>query len=431
MRMGGFNMKQYKKRIVDQVLQFKLESKGAVLVEGAKWCGKTTTAKQFAKSVVSMQDQDMASHNIELANIKPSVLLAGPTPRLIDEWQVAPKLWDAVRHEVDERDEFGQFILTGSAVPADISKILHTGTGRITRMLMRPMSLFESGDSSGTVSLKSIFDGHLDIAGTSTIELEQLAFLICRGGWPKAIDCSERVALEQAFDYFDGVVNADISRVDNVERNKERAIRIMRSYARSIATQTKLSSIIQDIETNEAKTISEGTVNSYIKALKQIFVIEDAPAWNPNLRSKAAIRTSDTHYFTDPSIGTAALGLGPKDLMNDLNTMGLIFENLCMRDLRIYAEAIDGTVYHYRDSNGLECDAVIHLRNGSYGLVEIKLGGDKLITEGSETLNKLAETIDTKKMKAPSFKMILTGVGNYAYKKEDGILIVPIGALKD
>ena len=424
-------MKQYKKRIADEILQFKLESKGAVLIEGAKWCGKTTTAKQQANSIVSMQNQDTVSSNIELANIKPSILLTGETPRLIDEWQVAPKLWDAVRFEVDQRDEFGQFILTGSAVPADISEIFHTGTGRITRMLMRPMSLFESEESSGTVSLKDIFNGKLDIAGTSSIDLEHLSFIICRGGWPKAIDCSERVALEQAFDYFNGVVNSDISRVDNVERNKERAIRIMRSYARSIASQTKLSSIVEDIKINEANNISEDTIASYIKALKQIFVIEDSPAWNPNLRSKAAIRTSDTRYFVDPSIGTAALGLGPKDLIADLNTMGLVFENLCIRDLRIYADALDGNVYHYRDSNNLECDAVVHLRNGSYGLIEIKLGGDRLIEEGATTLNKLEANIDTTKMKAPSFKMVLTGVGNYAYRRKDGVLIVPIGSLKD
>ncbi len=424
-------MKQYKNRIADKILEFKLESKGAVLIEGTKWCGKTTTAKQFAKSVISMQDQDNLSVNIELANIKPSALLIGKTPRLIDEWQVAPKLWDAVRYEVDTRDEFGQFILTGSAVPVNISELSHTGTGRITRMLMRPMSLYESEDSTGTVSLNDIFAGNLDIAGTSSIDFEYLAFLMCRGGWPKALDCSERVALEQAFDYFDGVVNSDISRVDNVERNKERASRIMRSYARAVAGQTKLSSIIKDIAVNEVNNISDDTVASYIKALKQIFVIEDSLAWNPNLRSKAAIRTSDTHYFVDPSIGTAALGLGPQDLINDLRTMGLLFENMCIRDLRIYADMLNGQVYHYRDSNNLECDAVIHLRNGAYGLVEIKLGGDDLIEEGAKTLNKLAANIDTDRMKPPSFKMIITGIGNYAYRRKDGILLVPIGSLKD
>ncbi len=371
----------------------------------------------------------MADSNIKLAQIKPSVLLKGFVPRLIDEWQVAPKIWDAVRYEVDERDEFGQFILTGSAVPADISQIFHTGTGRITRMLMRPMSLMESGESTGSVSLSSLFDGVDDVDGVSEIDIEQLAFLICRGGWPKAVGCSDRVALQQAFDYYDGVVNADISRVDDVERDSDRAGRVLRSYARSIAAQTKLSSIVQDIATNENPRISEDTVSSYIRALKRIFVIEDVRAWNPNLRSKVAIRTSDTRFFTDPSIATASLGLGPKDLINDINTMGLFFENLCIRDLRVYAEAMDAEVFHYRDKNDWECDAVIHRRNGSYGLIEIKLGGKENIEKAALTLNKLAENIDTDKMKTPSFKMVLTGVGNYAYKREDGIFVVPVGAL--
>ncbi len=422
-------MKQYRARIADDILKFKLESKGAVLVEGAKWCGKTTTARQQAGSVLSMQNQDTAASNLELARIKPSVLLAGAIPRLIDEWQVAPKLWDAVRHTVDERDEFGQFILTGSAVPADSSQIFHTGTGRITRMLMRPMSLAESGESTATVSLQSLFEGTGEVEGYAQIDIEQLAFLICRGGWPRAIGCSDRVALQQALDYMEAVIHADISRVDNVERDSDRAARLLRSYARSLAAQTKLSSIVQDIATNEAGRISEDTVSSYIRALKKIFVIEDAPAWNPNLRSKAAIRTSDTRYFTDPSMGTAALGLGPKDLLHDLDTMGLLFENLCIRDLRVYTEALGGQVFHYRDKNDLECDAVVHLRNGSYGLIEIKLGGEANIEKAVSTLNKLAGNIDTGKMKAPSFKMVLTGVGNYAYKREDGILVVPIGAL--
>ncbi len=422
-------MKQYRARIADDILRFKLESKGAVLVEGAKWCGKTTTARQLAASVLSMQNQDTAASNLELARIKPSALLAGAVPRLIDEWQVAPKLWDAVRYAVDERDAFGQFILTGSAVPADGSQIFHTGTGRITRMLMRPMSLAESGESTATVSLRSLFEDTPEVEGYAQIDIEQLAFLICRGGWPKAIGCSERVALQQALDYMEAVIHADISRVDNVARDSDRAARLLRSYARSLAAQTKLSSIVQDIAANEAGRLSEDTVSSYIRALKQIFVIEDAPAWNPNLRSKAAIRTSDTRYFTDPSMGTAALGLGPKGLLNDLETMGLLFENLCIRDLRVYTEALGGQVFHYRDKNDLECDAVVHLRNGSYGLIEIKLGGEVHIEKAVVTLNKLANNIDTSRMKAPSFRMVLTGVGNYAYRREDGVLVVPIGAL--
>ncbi len=422
-------MKVYQTRIVDELLKFKLESKGAVLIEGAKWCGKTTTARQQARSVLSMQDQDAVAGYLELASIKPSTLLSGAVPRLIDEWQVAPKLWDAVRFAVDERDDFGQFILTGSAVPADFSQILHTGTGRITRMLMRPMTLTESGDSTASVSLRSLFEGEGDVFGTAQLDIERLAFLICRGGWPKAIGCSDRVALQQARDYFDGVIHSDISRVDNTSRDSNRAARLLRSYARSIAAQTKLSAIVQDISANEAGKISEDTIASYIRALRQIFVIEDSPAWNPNLRSKAAIRTSDTRYFTDPSIGAAALGLGPKDMLRDIETMGLFFENLCIRDLRVYAEAMDGQVFHYRDKNDLECDAVIHLRNGSYGLVEVKLGGEQNIEKAVATLNKLAANIDTTKMKEPSFKMVLTGVGHYAYSREDGVLVVPIGAL--
>lgn len=428
-------MNEYKTRLADQILKDKLESTGAVLIEGAKWCGKTTTASQIAKSILYMQDPVKKQQNIDMAEMDPSILLSGAAPRLIDEWQLAPKLWDAIRFEVDKRDEFGQFILTGSAVPADISEISHSGTGRISRMLMRPMSLYEAGESNGSVSLSDIFS-EKKIAGTSNLNLEQIAFLICRGGWPKSIDSAPNIALKQAINYYDSVVNLDISRVDNVQRDAERTKRILRSYARAIGSQAKITSITQDVYINEVENKDDlsnksVTINAYISALKKIFVIEDSLAWNPNLRSKTAIRTSDTRYFTDPSIGAAALGLGPKDLINDLQTMGLLFENMCIRDLRVYADALDGQVYHYRDKNDLECDAVIHLRNGSYGLIEIKLGGDKLIEEGVVTLNKLADTIDTTKMKAPAFKMVLTGVGDYAYQRKDGILIVPIGSLRD
>lgn len=423
-------MKQYKARIIDRLLREKLESKGAVLIEGAKWCGKTTTASQQAKSILYMQNPEKVRQNIELSELKPSKLLEGETPHLIDEWQLAPKLWDAIRFEIDQRDAFGQFILTGSSVPADISKIYHSGVGRITKLLMRPMSLFESGESNGSVSLKQLFENK-PIDGYANIDIDHLAFLICRGGWPKALDCNEKVALAQAFDYYTVVVDADISNVDNVERNPERVKRLMRSYARAIASQTNLQSIGQDLVTHELKTLSNDTIAAYLEALKKIFVIEEVIAWNPNLRSKTAIRTSNTRYFTDPSIGTAALGLGPQDLIQNLHTMGLLFENLCIRDLRVYAESLNGNVYHYRDKNGLECDAVIHLRNGQYGLVEIKLGGDKAISEGAEILNKLSNQIDTNLMKAPAFKMILTGLGDIAYTRKDGIHIVPIGCLKD
>ena len=422
-------MKKYKKRIADKILQKKLNAKGAVLIEGAKWCGKTTTASQIAKSILSMQNPEEKEQNIRLAELSPSRLLHGKTPRLIDEWQLAPKLWDAVRFEVDKRDEFNQFILTGSAVPADLKEITHTGTGRISRMLMRPMSLFESQESNGSVSLAELFSSKTNIDGENTIDIDELAFLICRGGWPKAIGLKQYIGLSQAIDYYDAVVNSDISRVDNIERNPERAKRLLRAYARSIGTQTKLTSLSDDV--NEDNNLGTNpTIYNYINALQKIFVIEDSHAWNPNLRSKAAIRTTDTRYFTDPSIAAAALGLGPNDLIDDIKTMGFFFENLCIRDLRVYADSLDGTIYHYRDKNGLECDAVIHLRNGAYGLIEIKLGGDKAIEEGKYTLNKLAENIDYNLMKKPSFKMVITGTGKYAYKDGD-TFIVPIGCLND
>ena len=422
-------MKKYKIRIADKILHKKLNAKGAVLIEGAKWCGKTTTASQIAKSILSMQNPEEKEQNIRLAELSPSRLLHGKTPRLIDEWQLAPKLWDAVRFEVDKRDEFNQFILTGSAVPADLKEITHTGTGRISRMLMRPMSLFESQESNGSVSLSELFSGKTNIDGENTIDIDELAFLICRGGWPKAVGLKQDIGLSQAIDYYDAVVNSDISRVDNIERNPERAKRLLRAYARSIGTQTKLTSLSDDV--NEDNNLGTNpTIYNYINALQKIFVIEDSHAWNPNLRSKTAIRTTDTRYFTDPSIAAAALGLGPNDLIDDIKTMGFFFENLCIRDLRVYADSLDGTIYHYRDKNGLECDAVIHLRNGAYGLIEIKLGGDKAIEEGKYTLNKLANNIDYNLMKKPSFKMVITGTGKYAYKDND-TFIVPIGCLKD
>ncbi len=420
---------KYKKRFADIILKNKLEAKGAVLVEGAKWCGKTTTSKQIAKSILYMQDPKKKKQNIELADINPALLLQGATPRLIDEWQLAPKLWDAVRFEVDQRDAFNQFILTGSAVPADDSEISHSGTGRITRMLMRPMSLAESEDSSGEISLEGLFNPDYTKSASSSVNLEKLAYLICRGGWPKAVGLSKKIALQQAFDYYDAVVNSDISRVDNKERNPERTKLLMRSYARNIGTQVKFEEIRKDILGNDIDSFSIVSLYDYISALKKIFVIEDVPSWNPNLRSKTSIRSTDTRYFVDPSVATASLGLGPEDLLNDLNTMGLAFENLCIRDLRIYAQVLDGTVYHYRDRNGLECDAVIHLRNGKYGLVEVKLGGDKLIEEAAKTLSALENIIDTDKMKKPRFKMVLTGVGSYAYKRKDGIWVVPVTCL--
>lgn len=421
---------KYMPRIADHVLTEKLASKGAVLITGPKWCGKTTTGRQFAKSVLEMDRPDRTRQYQEMAEINPELLLNGEVPRLIDEWQLAPNLWNTVRYEVDKRYDFGQFILTGSAVPAQLDKSSHTGTGRIARMKMRPMSLYESGNSNGQVSLKDLFNGK-DISGMDEHTIEDIAFEICRGGWPRAIGEEEKIALRQAIDYYDAVVSDDISRVDGISRDSERTKRLLRSYARNVASQASLETIRQDVIANDAKeSFSSATLYSYISALKKIFVIEDSPAWNPNLRSKTAIRSKDTRYFVDPSIAAAALGLGPNDLINDLNTMGLIFENLCVRDLRVYADDLDGSIYHYRDKSNLECDAVIHLRNGSYGLIEVKLGGDKLIEEGAKNLKTLADKLDTTKMKSPAFLMVLCGVAPFAFKREDDVFVVPIGCLK-
>lgn len=436
-------MNGYKNRVADRLLAEKLEAFGAVLIEGPKYCGKTTLATQQARSILSMADTDTLGQNLALARTNISRLLAGETPRLIDEWQIAPQFWDAVRNEVDKRNEDGQFMLTGSAVPPKPKKdengniieeenIHHTGTGRISRLRLRTMSLWESEDSTGDVSLEELFINPDTVDGVSNIDLDRLAYLTCRGGWPKAVlKKSEKAALAQAFDYYDSVVSNDIKRVDDIDRDEELTKRIMRSYARNQGTQATVGTILADIKNNGDERMSDSTVYSYIKALKEIFVIEDSIAWNPNLRSKTAIRTSDTRYFIDPSIATAALGMGPKDLINDMETFGFIFETLAIRDLRVYADALDGKVYHYRDKNNLECDAVIHLRNGSYGLVEVKIGGAELIKEGAESLKTLSSKIDSTRMKTPSFMMVLTGIGNFAYKRpEDGVLIVPIGCLK-
>lgn len=422
-------MKDYLPRIADKLLEERLDAKGAVLIEGPKWCGKTTTAKQKAKSFISMDRPDMTRQYQQMAELSPSTLLEGETPRLIDEWQIAPNIWNAVRYEVDNRDEFGQFILTGSAVPNELDESMHTGTGRISRLLMRPMSLYESKDSNGEVSLKDLFEGQ-NISAIDETSLEEIAFFICRGGWPKAIGLDEKTALFQAIDYYDAVISTDISRVDSIKRDKEKAKKLLKSYARHVGTQSSLETIRQDMLANQSDTFDQVTLYSYLDALRKIFVIEDSPAWNPNLRSKTSIRTTDTRYFSDPSIATASLGIGPKDLLDDLNTMAFLFENLCIRDLRIYTDYLDGTVYHYRDRYGLECDAVIHLRNGAYGLVEIKLGGDKLIEEGAETLKDLASKIDTNNMPNPSFMMVLCAKAPFAYKREDSVYVIPITALR-
>lgn len=424
-------MDEYRPRVAESILAEKLDAMGGVLVEGPKYCGKTTMSRQRAGSVLFMADPDTRTQNLTLAQTNISRLLSGETPRLIDEWQLAPQIWDAVRNEIDKRNADAQFILTGSAVPADSSGIFHSGAGRIGWLRLRTMSLWESGESTGDISLASLFHAQSDIDGASSISIEDLAYATCRGGWPKAvIKKNRKAALIQAEEYFETVVRSDISRADGVHRDSELARRLLRSLARNQGSQTTITTLKADVEYS-GSSVSDETLYSYITALKKIFVIEDSLAWNPNLRSKTAIRTSDTRYFTDPSIATAALGLGPNDLINDLNTFGLLLETLCVRDLRVYADCLGGSVYHYRDKNNLECDAVVHLRNGQYGLIEIKLGGDSLIEEGAKSLTKLAEKIDTTKMPAPAFKMVLSGVGQYAYRRpSDNILVVPIGALK-
>ena len=422
----------YKSRIADQLLREKLEAMGAVLIEGPKACGKTTTAEQQAKSVIYMSDPEKQQQYKQMAQTNIRYLWKGEAPRLIDEWQEVPQFWDAIRFEVDHRQEDGQFMLTGSAVPPDTKDIHHTGTGRYAWLTMRPMSLWESEESTGEVSLSDLFSNPDNIGATNKMTLSMLAFAVCRGGWPKSLQKkSENAALLQATEYYKAIVNSDISRVDGVKRDSERAKRIMRSYARHQGSQASIATIVADISTNETEDVSDVTIDTYLTALRKIFVIEDMPAWNPNLRSKTSVRTSDTRYFVDPSVGVAALGLGPNDLIGDLNTFGLFFETMCIRDLRVYADALDGGVYHYRDKNGLECDAVVHLRNGSYGLIEIKLGGEKLIEQGAKTLTSLANIIDTSRMKAPSFCMVLTGVGDFAYRRTDGVYVVPIGCLKN
>lgn len=424
-------MKGYKQRISDRILKRKVLGKGAVLIEGPKWCGKTTTAKQLAKSILDLGDSAVLKQSAQLIELSPKTLLEGETPRLIDEWQALPPIWDSIRSEVDKRGEPSQFILTGSSVLPEADETIHSGTGRYAYIKMRPMSLYESGESNGKVSLTDLFEGKQFEPQTNELTIDDIAYLTCRGGWPWATLIPKEVALDQAFDYVDSVVNKDIQRVDGVKRSSERTRLLLRSYARNISQQIPHSTIRKDMLVNDSSTLDDDTVADYIKALKKLYVIEDLPAWNPNIRSKAAIRTSDTRHFVDPSIGTAALGLGPKDLINDLRSFGFFFEDMAVRDLRVYAEALNGQLYHYRDSNGLECDSVLHRRNGSYALLEIKLGGEDYINEGAANMLKLAASIDTDKMSAPTFMAVIIGVGKYAYRREDGVYVIPIGCLKD
>lgn len=425
-------MSEYRPRIADQLLAESLEALGAVLVQGTKWCGKTTTSVHHASSVLYMDDPATKQQNLALAQTNIKRLLEGETPRVIDEWEIAPQLWDAARFEVDHRDvHVGQFIFTGSAVPKEKDKenIFHSGAGRFDWITMRTMSLWESGESSGDVSLQALFEGDKP-DGEAHIDIDRLSYLTCRGGWPGALTLPEQAALRIPKAYLKAVLNSDISKVDDIKRDSTTMAHIIRSLARNQGEQIPYTTIRKDIISNENATISNDTIEDYVKVLNKIFLEEDMPAWNPNLRSKTAIRTSYTRYFVDPSIAIAALGVGPKDLLNNLLDFGFYYETLAVRDLRTYADALDGEVFHYRDKNGLECDAVLHRRNGQYGLIEIKLGGDDNIEKGANTLKELAQKINTDKMSSPSFLMVLTGIGQYAYCREDGVFVVPIGCLR-
>jgi len=416
----------YISRICDKELREALAASGAVLIEGAKWCGKTSTAENIAESVLLMQDPDKTKSYKQIADTKPSLLLKGATPRLLDEWQVAPVLWDAVRFEVDKRQQTGQFILTGSAVPAD-NVTEHTGTGRVSRMLMRTMSLYESGESNGTVSLMDLFNQTPDVESVSDLTIEQIAFCTCRGGFPASIGKADKTALRMPIDYVEAVINQDISRVDGVEKNPNKVRLLLRSLARNISTMASYQTILNDVEATEG-TLSDKTLYAYYKALKRIFVVEPLPAWSPSLRSKTAIRTSPKHHFVDTSIATAVMRINPDALLQDFEYFGFLFEALCTRDVRVYAQNIDGDVFHYRDKSGLEADMIVCLRDGRWGAIEVKLGS-KEIEEAAQHLLQLKDKVNTDKMREPSFLMVLTG-GQYAFQRKDGVFVVPIGCLK-
>jgi len=421
------NEKSYMARLCDAGLQSALQSSGAILLEGAKWCGKTSTGEYASKSSLLMQDPDHSDSYLALADTKPSLLLKGETPRLIDEWQMAPVLWDAVRFEVDRRSKMGQFILTGSAVPSD-NVTAHTGTGRISRMVMRPMSLFESLESSGAISLSGLFNGSKDIEAVSVLSIEDIAYSICRGGWPASVKLKGDAALRMAVDYVEAVIQHDVSRVDNVEKNPERVRLLLRSLARNIATTATYQTIMKDIEATDT-TISDKTIGSYMNALRRIFVVEDLPAWSPSLRSKTAIRTSPKRHFVDPSIATAVMRTNPDGILKDFQYFGFLFEAMCTRDIRIYAQANDGDVFHYRDKSGLESDLIVRLHDGRWAAIEVKLG-NKQIDEAAKNLLALKSRINEAKMGKASFLMVVTG-GTHAYRRGDGVLVVPLACLRD
>lgn len=417
-------MAEYYKRFIENAIEKKLKSSGAIVIEGPKFCGKTTTALRYAKSSIRLN----TSHAIELAKMETKNVLRGDIPRVIDEWQTVPDIWNEVKGWIDENFGFGQFILTGSSTPADKKHIHHSGAGRIATIKMRPMSLSESRDSDCSVSLSELFNNDNVVVFNENLNsnLNKIAFLICRGGWPLSVVAGEDIALEITKNYYDGLFNFEYSENEKFRNKKPELMRmILKSYARNISSEAPLSLIQSDVVNSNNRTLDPKTLDEYLDALKDLFIIEDLEAWNPNLRSKAAIRTTPTRHFVDTSIATSVLGISPDDLMNDLKSFGLFFEDMAVRDLIIYASTLNGTVKHYRDSSGLECDTIIHLENGKWAAIEIKLGGEKLINEGAENLNKLSKVVDEDNL---AFKMILTATGP-AYRRPDGIYVVPINCL--
>lgn len=419
----------YLPRLIEKPITESMKTNGCIVIEGPKWCGKSTTSERFAKSVIKLQKPATYKQYRILADIGDDNLLSGEKPVLFDEWQKIPELWDYVRNYIDETSGKGLFILTGSAKPIE-DKERHSGIGRMKKIIMRTMSLWESNESSGEVSLRNLFDNTKNVSGKNRYQLKDIAHMICRGGFPSAvIEKDKDIALNYAKDYVNTLVSTDITSVDDIKRNPKRARAILKSYARNISTPAKMTTILKDVESN-TDTQDIRTINSYIDAFSKLFVIDETESWTPKLRSKTAIRTTSTKHFVDPSIATAILDANPNDLIQDLNTFGLLFENLVIRDLKIYTQSLDGNVYNYRDKSGLEADAVIHLNDGRWGLIEIKLGGETLINEGALTLTKLKEVIDQDKMNKPAFLAIITATDSFAYKREDGIYVIPIACLK-
>lgn len=418
----------YIPRIADTTLQMKLRTSGAVLIIGPKWCGKTWTALNQAQSVIYLQEPDKRASYLKMAQTMPSFLLQGEKPRLIDEWQTATILWDAVRFAVDQTPQKGQYILTGSVIVDEDEEMTHTGTGRISRMKMRPMSLFESNESNGQVSLKELFDGNTEIAATSALTIPELAYAICRGGWPATLEMEHDDALEVVKNYVDAVCERDAAAIDKTQKDPDRVRNILKSLARNISTMTSDRTIMGDVKANDV-SLSDKTLETYLRALRRLFIIEDVKAWQPSLRSKTGIRTSDKRQFVDPSLAVAAIGANPASILEDFKYFGFLFESLCARDLRVYSEPLKGTIRHYHDLNDLEADLIITLEDGRWAAIEVKLGSME-IEEGAAHLRKLADIVNTQKHPAPSFLMVLTG-GEFAYRREDGVLVVPIGCLKD